>query len=115
MRWFRSALAFIRMLFHLTPAPRKMVHLSELPDDLDRRFIYLIGEGGRQWFAAMVCPCGCWKTVYLNLDPNDRPCWKVIGHGGGIVSISPSIHRRVGCHSHFWVQRGHIIWHGDGR
>jgi len=115
MQWCRSVLAFIGRLLRLTTAPRKTVRLSELPDDLDQRFIYLIGEGGHQWFAAMVCPCGCGKTIYLNLDPNDRPCWKMIEHGGGIVSISPSIHRRVGCRSHFWVQCGYIIWHGDDR
>jgi hypothetical protein len=110
MQWLKRAWEFIATRLGFLPAPFGVVYLRELPEGLEERLVYIIGEGNHQWFAALICPCKCGATLYLNLDPHDRPCWEVIKHSGKVVSLFPSIHRQVGCGSHFWLRRGHVFW-----
>ncbi len=39
-----------------TPIPLKTVRVPELPDELQPKNLYLIGENGFLWIAALVCP-----------------------------------------------------------
>jgi hypothetical protein len=90
--------------------PFQTVWLEELPDALDSKVIYVAGENNFLWFAALVCPCGCGETLYMNLQPDSRPCWRVNAHTDGTVTLHPSVWRQVGCRSHFFVRRGMIEW-----
>lgn len=94
-----------------TPVPFKTIYLDELPDELESDAIYLIGENGFLWSAALLCPCRCGAVIQLNLLPDAEPCWRVNEHGDGTVSISPSIWSRKGCGSHYFIKRGEIKWH----
>lgn len=87
------------------------IRVEELPDKLDSDKVYLAGESDYLWFAAMVCPCGCDQILYMSLMPDQRPMWNVTVHHNGGVSLHPSVWRRVGCKSHFWLKHGHIVWH----
>lgn len=51
--------------------------------------------------AELICPCGCGALITLNLYPYLKPSWKISG-----TSISPSIHRKIGCKSHFTITQG---------
>lgn len=82
-----------------------------LPDSLATRTIYLVGEDGVLWFAALICPCGCNDLVQLSLHREGRPRWTVGVDETGLVSLAPSVWRQVGCRSHFSVSRGRLIWH----
>jgi len=75
--------------------------VEELPDSLDAKSVYLVGEGGYLWFAAMSCPCGCGSVLHMNLLAESRPRWKVTEHATGTVSLAPSVWRTRGCRSHF--------------
>ncbi|MGE0288414.1 MAG: DUF6527 family protein [Bradyrhizobium sp.] len=58
----------------------------------------------------MMCPCGCGEVIELNLLQQARPCWNAQEHQNGTVSVTPSVWRRKGCRSHFWLRRGRIDW-----
>jgi hypothetical protein len=84
--------------------------VDELPSRLKRDRVYVVGEKGHTWYAAVVCPCGCGVALEMNLTPPTRPCWTLLEHGDGTVTLSPSVWRQNGCGSHFLLQRGQVKW-----
>ena len=84
--------------------------LDDLPDVLTARRIYMIGDESRPWAAALVCPCGCGATIQLSLIADDSPSWRAKRHFSGSVTLHPSIWRKRGCRSHFFLRRGRIVW-----
>jgi hypothetical protein len=93
--------------------PLKAVMVEELPEHLDVNRVYVAGEGAHRWFVAMLCPCGCGETLHMNLLQESRPLWKLREHKNGTVTLRPSVWRRKGCHSHFFLRRGLIKWCQD--
>ena len=85
-------------------------HVEEFPDAPEDHKLYVAGENGYFWAAAMLCPCGCRDVIELNLLRKARPCWTVQEHLDGLVSLRPSVWRRQGCRSHFYLRRGQIEW-----
>src|SRR5262249_52280084 len=88
----------------------KIVRSDGLPARLSARQLYVIGERGEDWYAAMLCPCGCGALIDLNLVPPGRPYWNLVEHRDGTPSLSPSVWRQVDCRAHFWVRQGQIVW-----
>jgi|SRR5579862_198500 len=84
--------------------------VDDFPDSLKTWTVYVAGEDGHLWAAALVCPCGCGETVELNLLKQVRPCWSVEEHPDGSITLMPSVWRQKGCRSHFFVRHGHIDW-----
>lgn len=93
-----------------TPVPFKTIYFDELPNELKSHSVYLIGENGFLWFAALICPCGCRSVVQLNLLPDAKPRWQVEEHADGTISLVPSVWSRKGCGSHYFVRRSLIRW-----
>ncbi|MCL5047127.1 MAG: DUF6527 family protein [Actinobacteria bacterium] len=83
--------------------PYRTVFLEELPDCLDERVLYVLGEGGHLWSVAMLCQCGCGETLHMSLHQEGRPRWELTYHSDGTVSLWPSIWRKYGCRSHFFL------------
>jgi hypothetical protein len=96
------------------PGRLRFAHVDEFPDTLKPSIVYVSGEGQHLWAAAMKCPCGCGDVIELNLLKKVRPCWSVEEHPDGSVSLTPSVWRRKGCGSHFFVRHGRIDWCGSG-
>lgn len=90
--------------------PYRYVHVDEFPDSLEANKLYIAGENGYFWAAAVLCPCGCGDVIELNLLKKARPCWTVQEHSNGLVSLRPSVWRRQGCRSHFYLRNGKIEW-----
>ena len=84
--------------------------VNEFPDTLEPKCVYLVGEGSVPWFAALLCPCGCGALIRLSLLKDDRPRWRARRHFAGTVTLEPSIWRKKGCGSHFFVRRGQVVW-----
>jgi hypothetical protein len=104
-QWLGSLASYIH------PTPRlAVIRTDELPERLSAHHLYVVGERGEDWYAAMVCPCGCHALIDLNLVPPGRPCWRLTIDRDGLASLSPSVWRQVGCRAHFFVRRGGIIW-----
>ena len=92
------------------PAYRTLVVQENLPKQLQPRILYIVEEDGVEEQAAMICPCGCRRTLQMNLLTDDRPCWRVTKHADGTVSLHPSVWRKKNCNSHFWFKRGRVEW-----
>lgn len=89
---------------------------EDVPDRLAPQTVYLIGdEGSSPWVAALLCPCGCAELIQLSLISHDSPSWRVHVGNNRRVTLHPSIWRVRGCHSHFFVRNGRILWAKDGR
>lgn len=84
--------------------------VEELPGILTGRVVYIVGEGGHDWSAAMLCPCGCGAALEMNLVPPSRPLWRATVHEDGSASLHPSVWRKIGCRSHFVLSRGRVQW-----
>jgi hypothetical protein len=90
--------------------PLLLIRTEGLPERLSPAHLYVVGERGEDWFAAMSCPCGCGAKIDLNLVPPGRPCWALTVHVDGSPTLSPSVWRRDDCGAHFFVRRGRIVW-----
>ncbi len=103
-RWLRSW--FVRRV-----RPLRTVHVEELPDKLDPKAVYVLGEGKHLWFVALLCPCGCKQVLQVSLLPDAKPRWRLIEHADdGSITLQPSVWRQIGCRSHFFLRRGLIQW-----
>lgn len=90
--------------------PLRTVYLEELPEAPDPKAVYVLGEGANRWFVSFLCPCGCGTMLQMTLLPEDKPHWRLTEHDDATISISPSVWRHAGCHSHFFLRRGMIVW-----
>jgi len=123
-RFLKTIWAFVKRLFgkHTKPenaqdapkpSPKPLLRfevVKETPANPEALKVYLEGTDGDEWLAAFVCPCGCGDLIQLVLLPEQRPSWKTAKHDDGTLSLNPSVHRTIGCKSHFWVKRGKIVW-----
>jgi len=83
--------------------------VEDVPNNPKNKILYFIGEDGYYWQFVMLCPCGCNLLLHMNLMDDYNPYWSYKIYNDKI-SISPSIHRLVGCKSHFFIRSGNIIW-----
>lgn len=89
---------------------RTIVVEEQLPALLRARTLYIVQEDGFEEQASMLCPCGCGRTLYMNLIPDERPCWQLTRHPDGTATLHPSVWRKKDCRSHFWFRRGRVQW-----
>lgn len=101
---------FVRKLFWKKPEPLFAKFVDDVPDEIQQKYVYLIGENDCLWEAAFKCPCGCDALIQLNLIPEVRPCWRVKDYCDGTISLSPSVWSKKGCGSHYFLRRGVITW-----
>lgn len=104
--WVRRRLLALRRWLR----PLVAHETEDFPERLNPDQVYLIGEDGNWWSAAMVCPCGCGATIQLSLIEKDRPRWRARVELSGTVTLHPSVWRTKGCKSHFFVRQGRIVW-----
>lgn len=83
---------------------------NDLPDVCEANNLYLVGERNTYWMAALVCPCGCGDLIQLALDSTGRPRWKCVIEDKNKITLTPSVHRKVRCRSHFILRKGKILW-----
>src|SRR5437016_3527464 len=106
----RALRGFRRRVQAWTRPKIKAVFTEEVPDDPEEGRLYVVGQDGEHWSVAVRCPCGCNAVLQMSLHREGRPRWELTRHEDGSVSLYPSIYRRVGCHSHFFLRRGRIEW-----
>ena len=101
-RWLASWFPFRRRW--------KSVIIDDTPGNLSSRTVYLVREDDTVWQAVMLCPCGCGVTIQLCCLPDIRPRWSYRQESNGTITLHPSVWRKVGCRSHFFLRNGRIIW-----
>lgn len=97
-----------------SPTFYKWEEVEELPDLLDAKTVYIVGENGYKWYVALLCPCNCSEIIYLNLLRERHPCWEV-KIKKALISIVPSVWRTQNCKSHFVINKGNVIWYRNRR
>ncbi|MBY5896722.1 DUF6527 family protein [Rhizobium ruizarguesonis] len=103
--WFR------RLWDRYGPARRLLVvEGNGLPEALPRRDLVLLREDGDDWSVGMRCPCGCGEKIELMVIEEARPRWDVAVDERSRPTLHPSVWRKTGCKSHFWLRKGRIHW-----
>lgn len=82
--------------------------ITEAPDIIKQRVIYIVGFSNRPWLLLFKCPCGCNDDIYLNLLCDTSPQWQYVIEDCKI-SIYPSINRLNVCQSHFFIRNSKLI------
>ena len=102
------------------PAPRvdqviRVGSMSDLPEQLDRRTVYLVGQPDFMKWAVLDCPCGRGHRLALNLSTSRRPHWRVAADDRErSPRLSPSVDSLIGSkRCHFWLHDGHVRWCRD--
>jgi hypothetical protein len=85
-------------------------HLSDFPIKPNKGIVYLLGDIEKEWLAGFVCPCGCGEFIELVLLKDQRPNWHVEKTPDKKVTIRPSIYKKSGCCSHFFLTKGNVEW-----
>jgi hypothetical protein len=94
----------------LSPHDYLAEHVIDIPDKIENKTIYVVGENGYDWLATFRCPCGCNSLIQLSLLKETDPSWSITHHGKKVISISPSVNRVIGCKSHFFITKGDVQW-----
>lgn len=91
---------------------RRLIRVQgdEMPECLPARDLVLLHDGSEHWSVGMQCPCGCKETIELMLLKEAKPRWQLTINKEGQPSLRPSILRRTGCRSHFWIRAGRVEW-----
>lgn len=113
MTWILSLWRWFLSLFRPANAAWRAVGVDDEPPVLRPHTVYLVGDSGRPWKAMLLCPCGCGETIELNLTPPGKPLWTLRLDADHKTTIHPSVWRKVGCRSHFWIRSGAIEWARD--
>lgn len=100
----------LRILVKWLQPKHKTEYQEELPDLLNNKTIYIVGQPEQPWMVAFKCPCGCGNVIHLNLLQDSNPRWRIIKNSKGRITISPSVWRTRGCKSHFFVRKSKIDW-----
>lgn len=103
--YFRKAICLLKG----KPIPYRTIRCEEKPDDPKPKSFYVLGSVN-DWGLVFVCPCGCAEVIELNLLEQVRPRWQIDQVWDSTISVAPSVWRKVGCRSHFWIRSGVIVW-----
>ena len=105
---------FLGNLFYIMRAYKyksKIIADNPLPESVKRNIVYVVGNENYVKWAYLKCPCGCNDTIMLNLiEPSAGPFWQISWDFMGRPTINPSILKKKGCRSHFFLQKGNIKW-----
>ena len=88
----------------------KLVYCGDVPGTFNKETIYILGSNKFPWQIAFLCPCNCGDLIQLNLLKEARPSWNFKVDKRKKITLKPSVWRKVGCKSHFLVQKGRIVW-----
>lgn len=103
-KWLRKRYRFY------AAAKYKYVFVKESPEVIAENTVIIVAEDGMPDSLVFKCPCGCNTDIYLNLLKDAKPRWNFRISKKNKITITPSIWRKVGCKSHFFIRVGRIIW-----
>jgi hypothetical protein len=104
---------FLRKIFfwiRRTDFKTKMVAENPLTNEIPTKTIVIVGAKDWNKWAFMKCPCGCGDVLTLSLMKSFEPNWQLSTDKKKRVTLSPSVWKKDGCKSHFFVQKGKLIW-----
>jgi hypothetical protein len=84
--------------------------VADEPSAIKDKCIFIIKDGQEADTLIFICPCGCKAVIHLNLLPDTKPKWNYQISENKSISITPSIWRKIGCKSHFFIRNSKAIW-----
>lgn len=84
--------------------------VMDVPTNLVLRKIFIVKDGNLPELLAFKCPCGCEADIFLNLLNDASPLWNYNFAKNGNINVYPSVWRKIGCKSHFFIRNGKIDW-----
>lgn len=109
---YKWLIKLVLSLFKIQKKGYELISIEDAPEEnnFENQKVYWVGRPDNKWCAAFICPCGCKEVIYLNLLPKGSPCWRITNEGSDFFTIHPSINRKKGCKSHFFIKNNTIIW-----
>jgi hypothetical protein len=104
VRWFK------RKFFLNFSHKFKFDFVEDIPKQIPESKVLVVADGNQPDTLVFKCPCGCFSDIHLNLLIDAKPCWKYKITDSGKITITPSIWRKIGCRSHFFITEGKVIW-----
>lgn len=104
IRWLFNRLAKLH--------PYRTEWVEDLPEQVIKDTVYIIGGKKHAFQAAVVCPRRqCRHVIHLDISPEVENSWSITEHSGGEISLFPSVHVcALKCRCHFWLKCGIIRW-----
>lgn len=82
--------------------------MVDVPEKLPQRQAVVVGRQHEKWLV-FDCPCRQGHQVMLNLDPENRPRWRVRTYQP--LTLLPSVNERSPAgHCHYVVREGRVHW-----
>ncbi len=79
------------------------------PDTMSDHVVYVVKYGGWPKWADFKCPCGCDDVISISIA-RGKQSWRLETDLLARPSLRPSVWRKAGCRSHFWVRKGRVNW-----
>jgi Family of unknown function (DUF6527) len=103
--WLRQFLEWI-----LPPRTVVVLDADSQPESLPLRKVILLRDSGEDWSVGFRCPCGCGQRIELPLIREADPHWNLRVEPDGTPTLAPSVWRKDGCRSHFFLRSGRVKW-----
>ena len=97
-------------LFDKIDYSTKVVSARPKENEILPNVVVIVGHKDLPKWALMQCPCGCGELLTLSLMKNFRPYWNYKIDKWNRITLSPSIWKKDGCRSHFFIKKGKVIW-----
>lgn len=78
--------------------------------DIPNKTVVIVGNKSVKKWAIMKCPCGCNEVLTLSLMKSYTPNWSIEVDKRNRITFSPSIWKSDGCRSHFFLEKGKLVW-----
>jgi len=82
--------------------------MAEVPTELSRHAVYVVGSPAHPKWAVFECPCADSHRLALNLAPTHYPSWRLVVDRGR-PTIWPSVDVRAGKRCHFFLRSGRVL------
>lgn len=104
----------IKRIFNFLAArrPYRTEWVEDLPVEVQRQTVYIVGGRDHPFYAAVVCPRPpCRQVIHLDISAAATRRWRLTEHADGSISLSPSIHvTGMPCGCHYWLREGCVRW-----
>ena len=106
----RRFLLWVGIALGIAKPSYRVIWCEDIPDSFIPRVLYVEGNKRRSFTAGFSCPCGCEEVILLSLLQGHNPRWVLKVDWLCRPTLSPSVWSKAGCRSHFFLNRGEIIW-----
>jgi hypothetical protein len=96
----------------ITKADFEVQFVEDLPDHVSIHTGTIMIVGGKDWakWILFKCPCGCGDVLTLSLMKSYKPRWRLRVDKLNLVTLSPSVWKKDGCKSHFYIRKSNVKW-----